>query len=80
MIYWALAIVTATSVEVADVYTTREPCERDAGQFSKMMLVRPVDVGCIPTTEGQADTAQTQLENIRTLYVFRNNQVHRIAR
>ena len=65
MIYWALAIVTATSVSVADVYTTREPCERDARLLWRMMDAKPSSVACIPTTEAHADTAERQLTQIR---------------
>ena len=65
MIYWALAIVTATSVSVADVYTTREPCERDARHLWQMMDAKPSSVACIPTTEGHAERAEQQLTTIR---------------
>ena len=65
MIYWALAIVTATSVSVADVYTTREPCERDARQLWHSMERKPSSVACIPTTEGRAESAEQQLTKIR---------------
>jgi len=65
MIYYALAIITATSVSVADVYTTREPCFRDADLLWRMMSKKPESVRCIPTTEATADTAEQQLTNIR---------------
>ena len=65
MIYWALSIVTATSVSVADVYTTREPCQRDARQLWQMMDAKPSSVACIPTTEGDAEAAEQQLSKIR---------------
>ena len=65
MIYYALAIVTATSVNVADVYTTREPCLRDARQLWQMMDAKPSSVACIPTTEGDAESAEAQLTNIQ---------------
>jgi hypothetical protein len=64
MIYYALAVLTATSVTVADVYTTREPCERDARQFWQIMDVKPSAVRCIPTTEPDAESAEQQLTNI----------------
>ena len=69
MIYYALAIITATSVSVADVYTTREPCLRDARQLWQMMDVKPSSVTCIPTTEGHAESAEQQLTKIQ---VFMN--------
>ena len=65
MIYYALAIITATSVSVADVYTTREPCARDARQLWQMMDAKPSSVACIPTTEGDTESAETQLTNIK---------------
>lgn len=65
MIYYALAVITATSVSVADVYTTREPCLRDARQFWQIMLVKPESVRCIPTTEPDAERAEQQLTNIK---------------
>ena len=64
MIYYALAVITATSVTVADVYTTREPCLRDAGQFWQIMQVKPETVKCIPTTEPDAERAELQLQNL----------------
>ena len=65
MIYWALAIITTASVNVVDVYTTREPCARDAQQLWQMMDTKPSSVACIPTTEGEAGSAETQLTNIK---------------
>ena len=65
MIYWALAIVTVTSVSVADVYTTREPCERDARLLWQMMEAKPSSVACIPTTQGDAESAEQQLTRIQ---------------
>ena len=65
MIYYALAIITATSVSVADVYTTREPCLRDADLLWRMMSVKPQSVGCIPTTESTADSAEKQLTELK---------------
>jgi hypothetical protein len=65
MIYWALAIVTATSVSVADIYTTAEPCRRDARLLWQVMDAKPESVGCIPTTESDADSAEQQLNNIK---------------
>ena len=65
MIYYALAILTATSVTVADVYTTLEPCVRDARQFWQIMQVKPESVKCIPTTEPDAESAEQQLMNIQ---------------
>lgn len=65
MIYYALAIITATSVSVADVYTTREPCVRDAHQFWQILAVKPESVKCIPTTEPNAERAEQQLTNIQ---------------
>lgn len=65
MIYYALAIITATSVNVVDVYTTREPCLRDAHQLWQMMQVKPQEVACVPTTEGDAESAEIQLTNIK---------------
>lgn len=65
MIYYALAIITATSVSVADVYTTREPCMRDAHQFWQILAVKPESVKCIPTTEPDAERAEQQLTNIQ---------------
>ena len=64
MIYYALAIITATSVNVVDVYTTREPCLRDAHQLWQMMQTKPQNVACVPTTEGDAESAEVQLTNI----------------
>ena len=64
MIYYALAVLTATSVTVADVYTTREPCLRDAHQLWQMMQIKPQNVACVPTTEGDAESAEQQLTNI----------------
>lgn len=64
MIYYALAVLTATSVTVADVYTTLEPCQRDARQFWQIMSVKPESVRCIPTTEPDAESAEKQLTNI----------------
>lgn len=65
MIYYALAIITATSVNVVDVYTTREPCLRDAHQLWQMMQTKPQEVACVPTTEGDAESAEAQLTNIK---------------
>jgi len=65
MIYYALAVLTATSVTVADVYTTREPCLRDARQFWQILDVKPRDVKCIPTTEPDAESAEKQLTEIK---------------
>jgi hypothetical protein len=65
MIYYALAVLTATSVTVADVYTTREPCQKDARQFWQILDVKPQAVKCIPTTEPNAELAEQQLTNIR---------------
>jgi len=65
MIYYALAVLTATSVSVADVYTTREPCLQDARQFWQMMQVKPEAVKCIPTTEPDAESAERQLTEVR---------------
>jgi hypothetical protein len=64
MIYYALAVITATSVTVADVYTTLEPCRRDAQQFWQILHVKPESVKCIPTTEPHAESAEQQLTNI----------------
>ena len=65
MMYWALSIVTATSVSVADVYTTREPCERDARLMWQIMDRKPSSVACIPTTEATVEPAEQQLNKIR---------------
>lgn len=62
---WALAVITTVSVNVVDVYTTREPCMRDARQLWQMMQVKPQDVDCVPTTEGDAESAEAQLTNIK---------------
>jgi len=68
MIYYALAVITATSVTVADVYTTREPCLKDARQFWQIMQTKPESVMCIPTTEPDAESAQEQFNNIKILF------------
>jgi hypothetical protein len=65
MIYYALAVITATSVSVADIYTTREPCLRDARLLWQIMDVKPKSVGCIPTTEPDVESAEQQLTNIQ---------------
>ena len=65
MIYYALAILTATSVNVVDIYTTREPCASDARQLWQMMQVKPQEVACIPTTEDNTESAETQLTSIK---------------
>ena len=65
MIYYALAIISATSVNVVDIYTTREPCLRDAHQLWQMMQVKPQEVTCVPTTEGEAGSAESQLTNVK---------------
>jgi hypothetical protein len=65
MIYYALAVITATSVNVVDIYTTREPCASDARQLWQMMQVKPQEVACVPTTEGDAESAEIQLTNIQ---------------
>jgi hypothetical protein len=65
MIYYALAVLTATSVTVADVYTTREPCQKDARQFYKILDTKPSAIKCIPTTEPDADSAEKQLTEIK---------------
>ena len=67
MIYYALAIIAATSVDVVDIYTTREPCERDARQLWQMMDTKPSSVKCIPTTESQAQEAQRQLQYLNDI-------------
>ena len=65
MIYYALAVITATSVNVVDIYTTREPCASDARQLWQMMQVKPQEVACVPTTEGDVESAEAQLTNIK---------------
>lgn len=65
MIYYALAIITATNVTVADVYTTLEPCQRDARQFTRILLDPANNVQCIATTEPDAERAERQLTNIK---------------
>jgi hypothetical protein len=65
MIYYALAIVTATSVNVVDIYTTREPCLRDAHELWQMMQIKSQQVACVPTTESEAGSAEEQLTNVR---------------
>ena len=68
MIYYALAIIAATSVNVVDIYTTREPCQRDAHQLWQIMEIKPQAVICIATTEDNADDAEIQLRNLQTFF------------
>lgn len=71
MIYYALAIITATSVSVADIYTTREPCFRDADLLWRMMSTKSESVRCVPTTESKVEQAEQQLTNIQ---IFMKNR------
>lgn len=67
MIYYALAVITASSITVADVYTTREPCDRDRRALQAIWAQESVLARCIPTTQGTAESAEQQLINIGKL-------------